>query len=53
MSSSDLGHRRIEVKSLINSMLKDVVIQRSTSPRASPIVLVRKKDSRFCVDYCN
>ena len=46
-------HRRTEVKSLINSMLEDEVIQPSTSPWASPIVLVRKKDNsyRFCVDY--
>ena len=30
------------------------VIQRSSNPWASPIVLVTKKDgsTRFCVDYC-
>ena len=34
-------------------MLKKDVIKSSTSPWASPIVLVRKKDwsSRFCIDY--
>ena len=37
----------------ISDMLKQGVIQQSTSPWASPIVLVKKKDGnfRFCEDY--
>ena len=42
-----------EVKSHIDKLLKRGVIQESSSPYASPIVLVRKKDQslRLCVDY--
>ena len=42
-----------EVHQLIQDMLTRDVIQPSTSPWASPIVIVRKKDgsARFCVDY--
>ena len=37
----------------INKLLKQGVIEESTSPWSSPIVLVRKKDGsvRFCVDF--
>ena len=37
----------------VSSMLSLGVIERSTSPYASPIVLVKKKDNsiRFCVDF--
>ena len=44
---------RKEVQELLASMLRDNVIQQSDSTWASPIVLVRKKDSslRFYVDY--
>ena len=43
-----------EVKKLLGEMLQKNVISPSTSPWASPIMLVRKKDgsTRFCVDYC-
>ena len=45
--------RRQEASTLLKEMLQKEVIQRSASPWASPIVLVRKKDgsTRFCVDY--
>ncbi|CAF4592207.1 unnamed protein product, partial [Rotaria sp. Silwood2] len=37
----------------INKLLKQGVIEESTSPWSSPIVLVRKKDGsvRFCIDF--
>ena len=46
-------HRREEVRTLLDEMLKNDVVEPSTSPWASPIVLVQKKDgsTRFCVDY--
>ncbi|GFT06665.1 retrovirus-related Pol polyprotein from transposon 412 [Trichonephila clavipes] len=42
-----------EVQKLIKDMKNNDVIEPSSSPWASPIVLVRKKDgsTRFCVDY--
>ncbi|CAH1247195.1 RTL1 [Branchiostoma lanceolatum] len=44
---------RAEVKEHINMMLDQDVIRPSSSPWASPVVLIRKKDGglRFCVDY--
>ncbi|KAG5286804.1 hypothetical protein AALO_G00018970 [Alosa alosa] len=41
------------VKEYINKLLKAQVIRESSSPYASPIVLVKKKDGslRLCVDY--
>ena len=44
---------REEVKSQVTDMLQKGVIEPSSSPWASPIVLVKKKDGqyRFCVDY--
>ena len=46
-------HLRDEVDKQIDKMLEDDVIEPSTSPWASGIVLVKKKDGtrRFCVDY--
>ena len=45
--------QREVVKRLLDDMLQDDVIQPSSSPWASPIVLATKKDGspRFCVDY--
>ena len=44
---------RDEVNRQIKDMLQQGVMQPSTSPSASPVVLVKKKDGsyRFCVDY--
>ena len=46
-------HLRDEVDQQIDRMLEENIIQPSTSPWASGIVIVKKKDgtSRFCVDY--
>ena len=46
-------HFREEVDKQVNEMLSQDVIQPSTSPWSSPIVLVKTKDGsyRFCVDY--
>ena len=45
--------KREVVREELDHMLQNGVIQPSTSPWASPIVLVQKKDGgvRFCVDY--
>ena len=46
-------HRREEVRTLMEEMLERGVVEASTSPWASPVVLVKKKDgsTRFCIDY--
>ena len=45
--------KREETQQLLNSMLQNDIIQPSSSPWASPVVLVQKQDGsqRFCVDY--
>ena len=46
-------HLREAADEEVQKMLKDDVIEPSTSPWASPVVLVRKKDGslRYCIDY--
>ena len=46
-------HMNEEIDKQLENMLKENVIQPSTSPWASSIVMVKKKDgsNRFCVDY--
>ncbi|GBO01646.1 Retrovirus-related Pol polyprotein from transposon 297 [Araneus ventricosus] len=45
--------RKEETERLVNEMVKNGIIEESSGPWASPIVLVEKKDgsTRFCVDY--
>lgn len=46
-------HKRREIEEQVSEMLEDGVIEPTTSPYNSPVVLVKKKDgsSRFCVDF--
>jgi len=46
-------HQQETMRKHVEEMLQHGVVQPSTSPWASPIVLVKKKDGtiRFCVDY--
>ena len=46
-------HKREEVRKHLDQMLDADVVEPSSSPRSSPVVLVKKPDgsSRFCIDY--
>ena len=47
------SHEREAIRTQVEDMLGDYIIQPTKSPWAAPVVLVKKKDGtlRFCVDY--
>ena len=40
-----------EIDRQVEDMLQKGIVQESVSPWSSPVVLVKKKDGRFCVDF--
>ena len=40
-----------EIHRQVEDMLQKGIVQESVSPWSSPVVLVKKKDGRFCVDF--
>lgn len=44
---------KMKIETQVEELLKSGVIQRSTSPFSSPVILVKKKDDtwRLCIDY--
>ena len=53
LARRELCALRAKVREMVDDMLRPGVIQPSSSPWASPIAMVKKKDGtfRFCVDY--
>lgn len=47
------AHSKAEIKRMIDEMLASEIIQPSTDPYSSPVILVTKKDGSwsFCDDY--
>ncbi|KAJ4745297.1 polyprotein [Rhynchospora pubera] len=45
--------QKLEIKKIVGELLKEGLIQPSTNPFASPVLLVKKKDGgwRMCIDY--
>ena len=42
-----------EARKQLEEMIKDGIVEKSTSPRCSPVVLAKKKDGtlQFCTDF--